>query len=196
MFSPYSTDKNNSKKIKSHGVTVNPMEKKTLGNTTLYYTTVKGLGNDVKIIGVMEDGQFSKALLEMDDEPLTSDLVDESDDLMTVETYREAFNGLLSQLDEENAIHKKTIDKFNDLPDSLKDKRVYYMRYMYFDGETHEFLGSTDEVSYAKIIDNMTKRLNQKSSTGGSKRRRKSRKSRKGSKKTKKVGRKSRKTRK
>ncbi len=186
MFSPYSTDRKNAVKITSQGATVHPMEKKTIGSSTLYYTSVNGLGNDVKIIGIMKNGKLYDAVLAMDDEPVTLDLIDDSDQF-DVSTYKKTFEGLKSQLDEDDDKHQKLIERFNNLPDSLKNKRLYYMRYMYFDGETHEFLGSDDEIDYDKIIDNMIEALMHKSSKGGSKTRRsrkgkskKSKKARKG----------------
>ena len=186
MFSPYSNDRKNAEKIKSQGVTVHPMEKKTIGSSTLYYTSVNGLGNDVKIIGIMKNGKLDDAVVAMDDEPVTLELLEDSDH-MHVKTYLTMFEDLIPQLDEDDDKHQKLIERFNNLPDSLKNKRMYYMRYMYFDGETHEFLGSDDEVGYDKIVDNMIEALMHKSSTGGSKTRRSRKGKSKKSKKSKKA---------
>lgn len=165
MFSSYSSNPLEYQNIPGIlGVIVHPMEKKTLGSRTVYYTTVTGLGNDVKVVGVMSNETVKEAVIVMDDEPVTLELLDEGD-VMDITSYKESCEeGLFSQLDEDDHEHQKAIEKFNNLSDSLKNKRLYYFDHMYFDGETHAYLGSDSEVGYHVIVNNMIEKLKDKSS--------------------------------
>jgi len=173
-FLPYTRELNKQEITRNFGryqVVTSPMEKKTIGNKDIYYTTITGLGNDLYLMGVMnpKSKEIVVGMLGTLYNPTFNytNLYDfnrdfEEADKLSINTYAVLFDSLLSK-----NISEKSKETLQFLKGSgAKDRRLYYNEQFgqYFDGETHAFIfgereGFITDVMINEIVSYLKKNL-------------------------------------
>ena len=140
---PYTKERNDRMIMGADGVRTGPMRHMKGRSADYYVTLLQGLGNDMELVAKMQDSKVKEVLLVFPDE--LQDYITRNaavGDEVSMSTYQDVVED--TEFDYEDEL-TPTGERNLDILRVHRARRLYCFDKNYFDGHTHQYLGSQED---------------------------------------------------